>query len=194
MCTNTAMGLQKVCAPADTINHHRCDHDNEEVPLNSLSTLRCRISSCNRWTHQPVRDGRQGVRFRSGLQRIDLLHPLAPNFMLERIVRRLTSAGYSQGSGNHVAPKNPMYVKSPTAAPLAALSVPGISAPKVSTMERHWPTVPIRNNFLRPTFSTTNQLVVAKMESVRRKDEHAIDQEQCRASQLRSVVTHKLPC
>jgi hypothetical protein len=47
------------------------------------------------------------------------------------------SAGYSQGKGSQVAPKDAMYVKRPTAAPFAADGVPGIKQAKVRTIERH---------------------------------------------------------
>ena len=69
----------------------------------------------------------------------------------------------TQGSGNQLAPKLAMYVKSPTAAPLAAAVVPGIKHEKTRTMLKHWPTVPHRNSFRRPTRSMMNQDTVAKI-------------------------------
>lgn len=69
----------------------------------------------------------------------------------------------TQGSGSQLAPKLAMYVKSPTAAPLAAAGVPGIKHEKTRTILRHWPTVPQRKSFRRPTRSMMNQDTVAEM-------------------------------
>ena len=56
-----------------------------------------------------------------------------------------------------------MYVKRPTAAPFAAAAVPGIKQPNTSTIDRHCPTVPHKNNFLLPTLSMINHDTVAKI-------------------------------
>lgn len=71
---------------------------------------------------------------------------------------------HTQGSGNHVAPKLAMYVNKPTAAPLAAASVPGMRQLKTSTILNPWPTVPQRKSLRLPARSMMNQLTVAKME------------------------------
>lgn len=55
---------------------------------------------------------------------------------LPRVLMGFTSAGYSQGRGSHVAPKNAMYVNKPTAAPFAGPGLPGMRAPKTRTIDR----------------------------------------------------------
>ena len=71
---------------------------------------------------------------------------------------------HTHGSGSQVAPKEAIYVKSPTAAPFAAVGVPGIKHENVRTIDRPWPTVPQRKSFRLPALSMMNQLTVAKME------------------------------
>ena len=58
-------------------------------------------------------------------------------FALARVLIGEISAGYNQGKGSHVAPKLAIYVNRPTAAPLAALGVPGIKQAKVMTIDKH---------------------------------------------------------
>lgn len=79
-----------------------------------------------------------------------------------RVLIGLISAGYNHGSGSHVAAKEAMYVNNPTAAPFAALFVPGIKAAKTRTMDNPCPRVPAMNSLRRPARSMMNHDVVAK--------------------------------
>ena len=81
---------------------------------------------------------------------------------LARVLMGLISAGYSHGRGNHVAPNAAMYVKRPTAAPLAALGVPGMRQAKVRIMDNICPAVPQRKSLRRPTRSMINHEQVEK--------------------------------
>lgn len=64
-----------------------------------------------------------------------------------------SSAGYSQGSSSHVAPKKMMNRNSPAAAPFALSIVPGMRQPMVISIATACPADPIRKRFLRPARS-----------------------------------------
>lgn len=103
------------------------------------------------------------VKFHSQLEHVETA------FAFARVLRGLISAGYSQGSGSQVAPKNAMYKKRPKAAPcdgavLAGSIYCGIKQAKVMTIDKHWPIVPARKSLRRPTCSISHQDEAAKIE------------------------------